>query len=360
MEKEQGIKKSNFLDNIYSILENARNRAKTAVNLAMVYAYYEIGREIVEEEQQGEDRAAYGKKILQELSIYLTKNFGKGFSIGNLKNIRQFYKIYCNDQIGETLFSQFDNLPSVSTGRKFYLSWSHYLKLMRIENIEERHFYEIECIKNDWSLSELKRQFNSSLYERIALSTDKEKLYKLSEEGHVQRTTLDLVKDPYVLEFLGLQEKAEYSENQLETEIINHLQQFLLELGTGFAFVGRQERFTFDEEHFMVDLVFYNRILRCFVLFDLKIGELKHQDIGQMQMYVNYYDRKVKLEDENKTIGIILCKDRNKAIVEMTLPEDNTQIFASKYETVLPQKDDLKKLLEEHKTQDKRELGWTR
>ena len=169
-----------------------------------------------------------------------------------------------------------------------------------------------------------------------------------------------MVKDPYVLEFLGLQEKAEYSENQLETEIINHLQQFLLELGTGFAFVGRQERFTFDEEHFMVDLVFYNRILRCFVLFDLKIGELKHQDIGQMQMYVNYYDRKVKLEDENKTIGIILCKDRNKAIVEMTLPEDNTQIFASKYETVLPQKDDLKKLLEEHKTQDKRELGWTR
>lgn len=356
MEKKQEITKLSFLNNVYSILENARNRAKTAVNLSMVYAYYEVGKMIVEEEQQGEDRAVYGKRLLQELSSYLTKNFGKGFSVGNLKNIRQFYKVYSTDRIGETVFSEFDYLPTVNTGRKFYLSWSHYLKLMRIDNVEERHFYEIECIKNDWSLSELKRQFDSSLYERIALSTDKEKVYKLAQEGHIQRSAVDLVKDPYVLEFLGLPEKAEYSENQLEMEIINHLQQFLLELGTGFAFIGRQERFTFDEEHFMVDLVFYNRILRCFVLFDLKIGELKHQDIGQMQMYVNFYDRKVKLEEENKTIGIILCKDRNKAIVEMTLPEDNAQIFASKYETVLPQKDDLKKLLEEHRADEEEDL----
>ena len=261
--------------------------------------------------------------------------------------MRQFYKVYASDQIGETVFSQFENLPAVSTGRKFFLSWSHYLKLMRIGNVDERHFYEIESVKNDWSLSELKRQYNSSLYERLALSTDKDKIYRLALEGQTVETPQDAVKDPYVLEFLGLPELPEYSESELESRIIDHHHQFLLELGTGFAFVGRQVRFTFDEEHFMVDLVFYNRLLRCFVLFDLKIGELKHQDIGQMQMYVHYYDRKMKLPEENPTIGIILCKDKNNAVVEMTLPEDNSQIFASKYETVLPSKEDLQKLLEE-------------
>ena len=227
------------------------------------------------------------------------------------------------------------------------MSWSHYLKLMRIGNIDERHFYEIESVKNDWSLAELKRQYGSSLYEHLALSTNKDKVYRLALEGQKVEAAEDVVKDPYVLEFLGLKEMPEYSESELESRIIDHLQQFLLELGTGFAFIGRQVRFTFDEEHFMVDLVFYNRLLRCFVLFDLKIGELKHQDIGQMQMYVHYYDRKVKLPDENPTIGIILCSDKNNAVVEMTLPEDNTQIFASKYETVLPSKEALQKLLEE-------------
>ena len=218
---------------------------------------------------------------------------------------------------------------------------------MRISNVDERHFYEIEAAKNDWSLSQLQRQFDSALYERLALSTNKEKVYRLALEGQSVESPKDAIKDPYVLEFLGLKELPEYSESELESRIIDNLQQFLLELGTGFAFVGRQVRFTFDEEHFLVDLVFYNRLLRCFVLFDLKIGELKHQDIGQMQMYVNYYDRKVKLADENKTIGIILCRDKNNAVVEMTLPEDNAQIFASKYETVLPKKEDLKRLLEE-------------
>lgn len=336
-----------FLQSISQILDKARKHAKTAVNLSMVYAYYEIGKMIVEEEQQGENRAAYGKQLLKKISEYLTEQFGRGYSVGNLKNIRQFYKVYSSDQIGETLFSQFKNLPSVDTGRKFFLSWSHYLMLMRMKNADERHFYEIEAAKNDWSLTELKRQFNSSLYERLALSTDKEKVYSLALEGQKIESPKDAVKDPYVLEFLGLQELPEYSETELESRIIDHLQQFLLELGTGFAFIGRQVRFTFDEEHFMVDLVFYNRLLRCFVLFDLKIGELKHQDIGQMQMYVHYYDRKVKLEDENPTIGIILCKDKNNAIVEMTLPEDNSQIFASKYETVLPSKEELQKLLNE-------------
>ena len=188
------------------MLARARKNAKTAVNLSMVYAYFEIGRMIVEEEQHGANRAAYGTQLLKELSAYLTKNFGKGFSVGNLKNIRQFYKVYSEDQIGETVFSQFGNLPAVSTGRKFYLSWSHYLKLMRIDNIEERHFYEIESVKNDWSLSELKRQYNSSLYERLALSTDKDKVYRLALEGQTVESPKDAVKDPYVLEFLGLPE----------------------------------------------------------------------------------------------------------------------------------------------------------
>lgn len=337
----------NFLQDISELLDSARKQAKTAVNLSMVYAYYEIGRRIYEEEQQGKERADYGKYLLKELSEYLLKRFGKGFSVTNLKQMRKFYLTYVDDQIGQTVSDQFKNLPTVSSGRKFFLSWSHYLKLMRISNIDERHFYEIEAAKNDWSLSEMKRQFDSALYERLALSTNKDKVTRLSTEGQIIEKPEDAVKDPYVLEFLGLPELPEYSETELETKIIDHLQKFLLELGTGFAFIGRQVRFTFNEEHFRVDLVFYNRLLRCFVLFDLKIGELKHQDIGQMQMYVNYYDRKVKLEDENPTIGIVLCKDKNNAIVEMTLPENNTQIFASKYQTVLPSKEELKKLLEE-------------
>ncbi len=341
-----------FFENVAEIIDRARHNVKTAVNLSMVYAYFEIGRMIVEEEQQGADRAAYGTQLLKELSAYLTEHYGKGFSVTNLKQMRQFYVVYAHDSIGQTLSDQFKNLPTVSTGRKFYLSWSHYLKLMRIDNVDERHFYEIEAVKNDWSLRELKRQYDSSLYERLALSKDKDRVYKLALEGQMVEKPQDVVKDPYVLEFLGLPELPAYSEKELEVRIIDHLQQFLLELGTGFAFVGRQVRFTFDEEHFMVDLVFYNRLLRCFVLFDLKIGELKHQDIGQMQMYVHYYDRKVKLDDENPTIGIILCRDKNNAVVEMTLPEDNAQIFASKYQMVLPSKEALQKLLEEQLLED--------
>lgn len=336
-----------FYQDISQLLDSARRQAKSAVNTAMVYTYYEIGKRIVEEEQHGQNRAAYGQQILKGLSEYLTKEFGKGFSLTNLKQFRQFYTIYVNDQISHTVSDQFVNLPAVSTGRKFFLSWSHYLKLMRIKNVDERHFYEIEAAKNDWSLSELKRQYDSALYERLALSGDKEKVLQLAQKGHVVETPADAVKDPYILEFLGLPELPAYSESELESRIIDHLQQFLLELGTGFAFIGRQVRFTFEEEHFRVDLVFYNRLLRCFVLFDLKIGQLKHQDIGQMQMYVNYYDRKVKLPDENPTIGIVLCKDKNNAVVEMTLPENNTQIFASQYETVLPSKAELQRLLNE-------------
>lgn len=353
MDKEIALINLNFFENVSEVLAKARKNAKTAVNLSMVYAYYEIGKMIVEEEQHGDNRAAYGKYLLKSLSEYLIEKYGKGFSVTNLKQMRQFYLVYMADKIGQTLSDQFENLPTVDSGRKFFLSWSHYLKLMRIDNVDERHFYEIESVKNDWSLAELKRQYDSSLFERIALSTNKEKVYRLALEGQNIENPQDVVKDPYVLEFLGLKEFPEYSESDLENRIIDNLQQFLLELGKGFAFIGRQVRFTFDEEHFMVDLVFYNRLLRCFVLFDLKIGELKHQDIGQMQMYVHYYDRKVKLPDENSTIGIVLCKDKNNAVVEMTLPENNSQIFASKYETVLPSKEVLKKLLEEQMSEEK-------
>ena len=338
---------TNFLQQVCNLLDDARKNVKTAVNLSMVYTYYNIGRMITEEEQKGNDRADYGKYVLKELSLHLVERFGKGFSVTNLKQMRQFYMIYSKDQIGQTLSDQFENSPTVDTGRKFFLSWSHYLQLMRITNIDERHFYEIEAVKNDWSLSELKRQFNSSLYERLVLSKDKRAVARLASEGQVVESPQDLIKDPYVLEFLGLPEMPAYSETELESRIISNLQKFLLELGTGFTFVGRQVRFTFEEEHFRVDLVFFNRLLRCFVLFDLKIGELKHQDIGQMQMYVNYYDRKVKMPEENPTIGIILCKDKKQSIVEMTLPMNNNQIFASKYETILPSKTDLQRLLEQ-------------
>ena len=238
-EKELNAPVSNhFLESVSAVLTQARKAAKTAVNLSMVYAYFEIGRMIIEEEQHGQDRAAYGKQILKALSDYLTKIHGKGFSPENLKLMRRFYTVYSHDQIGETVFTQFENLPAVSTGRKFFLSWSHYLKLMRISNVDERHFYEIESVKNDWSLSELKRQYDSSLYERLALSTDKDKIYRLALEGQTVETPQDAVKDPYVLEFLGLPELPEYSESELESRIIDHLQQFLLELGTGFTFVG--------------------------------------------------------------------------------------------------------------------------
>ena len=317
-----------------------------ALNISMVYSYYEVGRMIIEEEQNGEQRAEYGKAILKELSKRLTESLGKGFSVENLKLMRRFYVVYSKDQIGQKVSTQFENLPVTREGRRFFLSFSHYVFLMRIPNIDERHFYEIEAAHNGWGIKELERQYDSALYERLALSRNKEGMERLSTEGQIIERPEDLLKDPYVLEFTGLPELSKYSETDLETKIIDHLQEFLLELGRGFTFVGRQVRFTFEDEHYRVDLVFFNRLLRCFVLFDLKIGRLKHQDIGQMQMYVNYYDRKVKLEDENPTIGILLCKNKNDAVVEMTLPEDNNQIFASKYLTVLPSKEELKKLME--------------
>lgn len=329
--KSTQISDNSLYNKISSILEESRKFVATTVNTAMVQTYFEIGRLIVEEEQHGNIRAEYGKETLKNLSIKLTANYGKGFSVTNLKQMRDFYLTY---QIRQTVSDQFT------------LSYSHYLFLMRIDNPEERKFYEIESSQNNWSLRELKRQFDSALYERLSLSKDKEKVKSLAVQGQIIENPCDIVKDPYVLEFLGLPEKAYYSESELESRLIEKLENFLLELGKGYTFVGRQVRLSFDEKHFFVDLVFYNRWLQCFVLIDLKIGELTHQDLGQMQMYVNYYDRFVKLDHENKTIGIILCKKKSDSLVEITLPEDNNQIFASKYQTVLPNKEDLIKLIQ--------------
>lgn len=337
-----------FYNKIVVLLKNARKKAVQTVNTTMVYTYFEIGRIIVDEEQKGKERAEYGKKILKKLSQKLNKEFGRGFSVDNLENMRKFYLTY---SISETLSRKSVKEKSETVSRKFedvdfQLSWSHYLFLMKIDNLDERKFYEIEAINNNWSLRELQRQFDTTLFERLVLSRDKKGVKELSKKGQVITKPDDTVKDPYILEFLGLPEETKYSETELEQKIIDKLERFLLELGKGFTFVGRQVRFTFDDKHFRIDLVFYNRILQCFVLIDLKIGEITHQDLGQMQMYVNYYDRKVKLENENKTIGIILCRTKNETLVEMTLPENNEQIFASKYLTVLPSKEELKKLIE--------------
>ncbi|ATV67841.1 PDDEXK nuclease domain-containing protein [Fusobacterium pseudoperiodonticum] len=324
--------KKDIYQEIHDLLHKARQNIISNINSTMTKTYFLIGKRIVEEEQDGNKRAEYGKKLIKTLSEKLTKEFGRGFSQRNLEQMRTFYLRY---SISQTVSAEFK------------LSWSHYLILMRIEDIDVRKFYEIEAFENNWSLRELKRQVNSSLYERLVLSKDKEKVKELAVKGQIIEKAQDIIKDPYILEFLGLDEKSDYSENKLETEIINKLEMFLLELGKGFTFVGRQVRFTFDEKHFRIDLVFYNRLLKCFVLIDLKIGEVTHQDLGQMQMYVNYYDRCVKLPDENDTIGIIICKDKNNTLVKLTLPKDNNQIFASRYTTILPSLDEFKKIIEE-------------
>ncbi|QMU64223.1 MAG: DUF1016 family protein [Flavobacteriaceae bacterium] len=342
-----------FYSQIVDLLQSARNKVVHTVNQTMVLTYFEIGKMLVEEEQGGKERADYGKQILKELSRVLTKEFGKGFSVDNLENMRRFYVAYGKS---ETLSRISTKTISETTSREltqdeFILSWSHYLKLMRIDDENERKFYEIESFKNNWSVRELQRQYDSALYTRLVLSRDKDKVKELSEKGLILEKPKDAIKDPYILEFIGLPEHSNYSESQLEQEIIDKLEHFLLELGNGFTFVARQKRISFDDKHFRIDLVFYNRILKCFVLIDLKIGELKHQDIGQMQMYVNYYDREIRLEEENKTIGIVLCQNKNESVVEYTLPENNEQIFASKYKTVLPSKDELKLIIAERNSQ---------
>lgn len=350
-----GLQNKIIFKQVAELLQNARQQVLRTVNSTMTITYFEIGRIIVEEEQNGKDRAEYGKQLLKSLSNELTKEFGKGFSLRNLEQIRQFYMTYSKSesltrilqiQKTQSLTAEFKRLNYQTLSSFFKLTFTHYVFLMRIDDEKERRFYKIESEKHNWSVRELKRQYDTALYTRLALSRDKEGILKLSEEGQIIQKPKDLIKDPYILEFLGLPELHQYSESQLEQQIINKLEHFLLELGHGFTFVARQERITFDDKHFRIDLVFYNRILRCFVLIDLKIGELKHQDLGQMQMYVNYYDREMRLEDENKTIGIVLCQNKSESVVKYTLPENNEQIFASKYKTVLPSVEVLKQLIE--------------
>ena len=351
MERHPEQSRQALFHRIAEVIEAARHHVAQTANLAMVQCYYEIGRMIVEDEQGGRHRAGYGEKTLKMLSDKLTERFGKGFSTDNLERMRQFYLLYSISETSQpaksatvsrksipeaksaTVLRKSESAPVAD--RTFTLSWSHYIQLLRVEDSLARRFYEIEATKENWSVRWLNRQIASSLYERVALSKEKDKVIELSQKGHVPTKPQDLLKEPYVLEFLGMKEQSCFTETELESRLITHLQEFLLELGNGFAFMGRQVRFSLEEQHFFVDLVFYNRLLRCFVLFDLKTGTLTHQDIGQMQMYVHYYDRCVKQDYENPTIGILLCKEKSDAIVKMTLPE-NENIYAAQYKLYLP------------------------
>ena len=342
-----------FLKGIRDLIAGAHGAVARGVDLVQVHTNFEVGRRIVQEEQRGKDRAAYGKQVIGALADRLTAEFGKGFSDTNLKLMRLFY-LQNQNRIRQSPTDQFKALAKsqsltdqLGPLHPFTLSWTHYVVLLGIKNPNERSFYEIECAKQNWTVREFKRQFASGLYERLALSRDKKGIRRLAKEGHRVVCSRDLLKEPLVLEFLGLDDRSRYSESDLESAIISQIERFLLEMGKGFLFEARQKRFTFDEDHFFVDLVFYNRLLRCYVLLDLKMGKVGHQDLGQMQMYVNYFDRFVKTGKENPTIGILLCKQRNKALVEITLPK-NANIHAREYQLYLPSKGELQQKL----------LGW--
>ena len=306
---------------------HAQNKLSAAVNFAMVTAYWEIGEQIYKACGEN-DRAEYGKKLLQFLSEQLTAEFGQGYTVRNLRAMRQFY---CCFPIRHTLCAE--------------LGWSHYRLLMRISDEKERAFYTEECAKSAWSVRQLERQIHTMYYQRLLSSQDKAPVAAEIQTTEPKPEYEKIVKDPYVMEFLQIKPDAHVFESDLEQALIDHLQQFLLELGRGFSFVARQKRFTLDGQNFYIDLVFYNYILKCFVLIDLKMGQLTHQDIGQMQMYVNYYTRELMNEGDNPPIGIVLCADKSDAIVKYTLPENNSQIFASKYFTYLPTEDELKREL---------------
>ena len=346
---------------VRNLIQSARRGVASVVDTFQVMTNFEIGRRIVEHEQKGEKRAAYGAELLKELSARLTEEFGRGFSRPNLEYMRKFFLLWRERMLQisqkpswKLIASEICQKPSdkltisAQPIRKspLTLSWSHYVLLLTIKDPDARSFYEIEATNEGWSVPELKRQKASCLYERLALSRDKDGIKRLAKEGQLITKPEDLFKEPYVLEFLGLDEQARYSETDLESAIITHLEHFLLELGKGFLFEARQRRFTFDEDHYFVDLVFYNRLLRCYVIIDLKLDKLTHQDLGQMQMYVNYFDRHVRLPEESPTIGILLCQQKKQTIVELTLPKD-ANIHAREYELYLPSKELLKaKLLE--------------
>ncbi|MCU0570644.1 MAG: PDDEXK nuclease domain-containing protein [Oculatellaceae cyanobacterium Prado106] len=346
-----------FYTRIREILASARSGLVRTVNTAQVLSNWLIGRAIVEEEQQGQHRAEYGENLLQNLAQRLKQDFGAGYSYSNLKYMRQFYLAFpqflTEDQIRHTLCDQLPslrNLADMSVTSPVWqpgqfhpnLSWSHYRILMKLENPDAKAFYEIETLKNNWSVRELERQIGSLLFERLAKSTDKQGLMKLATQGQIIQKPADVFKDPFVMEFLGLPASPRLVESDLENALINNLQTFLLELGKGFAFVNRQERITLDGDHFYIDLVFYHTILKCYILIDLKVGKLNHTDLGQLQLYVNFYDRERCQEDDNPTLGLILCSDKNDAVVRYTLGADQqNKIFASRYKLHLPTEAEL-------------------
>jgi predicted nuclease of restriction endonuclease-like (RecB) superfamily len=357
----QPVKNNNVYLRIRQILESARATAARSVNTAQVMANWLIGREIVEEEQRGKKRAGYGEQLLQDLSSRLTTELGKGFSVDNLELCRRFFLEYPALLVNEksdavrrksaNLLSGINleirhavRVESWQPGQLHSnLSWTHYRRLLRVSRSEARAFYEIEAIKNNWSARELERQINSLLYERLALSKDKKGLLRLATRGQEIQKPVDIFKDPVVIEFLGLPESPRLVESRLEQALIDNLQTFLLELGKGFAFVSRQERITLDGDHFYIDLVFYHAVLKCYVLIDLKVGKLTHQDLGQLQFYVNYFDRERRTEGDNPTLGLILCMEKNDAVVQYTLGEDQKkQIFTSRYKLHLPTEAELK------------------
>ena len=309
---------------IRHIIDSARTNAVRSVDFCRVQMYWHIGRRIVEEEQGGKARAEYGKGLIKNLAKEIEPAYGSGFGVRQLEQARQFYIEY---PIAKALRSQFN--------------WTQYRTLIQITDKEKREYYELEAANNCWTARQMQRQINSMLYERLLLSNDKEAVLAMARKEKLPETPQEIVKDPMVLEFLGLEKKAHYFESDLETELINHLQEFILELGNGFTFVARQKRIQIEDDEFFVDLVFYNRLARRFVIFELKTGEVTHQDLGQLQMYVNYYDRLEKLPDENPTIGILLCTAKNDTLVKMTLPADNNTIVASKYQLYLPSEQQL-------------------
>ena len=324
------------MDSLYQdirqIIETSRSNAVRSVDFCRVQMYWQLGRRIFEEEQQGKGRADYGTYLLQNLAKRLEPEFGSGFGYRQLKFCRQFYRIYPN---GNTLRSQ--------------LNWSQYRRLIQIDDPDKREYYELESVNNAWTARETGRQIDSMLYERLLMSSDKESVLAVARKERIPESPTEIIKDPMVLEFLGLHRESSYYEKDLESAIISHIADFLLEMGKGFSFVARQKRILLEDDEFFVDLVFYNRLLKCFVIIELKTGELTHQDLGQLQMYVNYYDRCEKLPEENSTIGILLCSMKNDTVVRMTLPENNSQIMASQYQLYLPTEDQLVKEINEVK-----------
>ena len=329
---------NDLVQEITVLVKKNKGQLYQTINHTITFTYWKIGEYLVEFEQKGNIRAEYGKKLLQNLSKDLTQQFGRGYSYRNLRLFRQFYITYSNWQ---TVIANSDKSAFAYIATQ--LSWSHLVRIMTIKTDDERSYYLQESIENYWSVRDLDRQIESALYERQQLS-----IKKITPKNTQGIEIQQLLKDPYIFEFLGIKEHSDYTESDIEKSIINNLERFLLELGKGFSFVSRQKRISSDSDHFYIDLVFYNRLLKCHVLIDLKIGKLKHQDIGQMQMYVNYFDREIKTDFENPTIGIILCKEKNDFVVEYSLPKDNKQIYPKEYQLYLPDKKELKNLLKKY------------